>query len=250
MMANLICQICPSCRLYIARLDERPNRSDSSRQITMESAIRAVKWAVDCNVDIISMSWTIDSTTEDPNKAIAAAENQNILMFCSASDHGSTSSDNCYPASSKKCIRIGAATVFGDKCSWVPDQYDFLLPGKNIPFKWECQDGVSSWYESGSSLATALAAGLAGLLLYCDRAVNEGGGNPVLHTKTGMEKLFRNMAATNHHKFLRADIWFNNTFRRYAKSAGASADKLADMSWSDECKIALKNLLEEMNNVF
>ena len=41
MMADLICKICPSCRLYIARLDERPSRSDSTRQITPESAALA-----------------------------------------------------------------------------------------------------------------------------------------------------------------------------------------------------------------
>lgn len=40
MMADLITQICPPCRLYVARLDERPRRSDSGRQITIESAIK------------------------------------------------------------------------------------------------------------------------------------------------------------------------------------------------------------------
>lgn len=38
MMADLICKICPSCRLYVARLDERPGRSDSTRHITIDSA--------------------------------------------------------------------------------------------------------------------------------------------------------------------------------------------------------------------
>jgi hypothetical protein len=41
MMADLICQICPSCRLYVARLDERPSRLDLSRQITITSAAEA-----------------------------------------------------------------------------------------------------------------------------------------------------------------------------------------------------------------
>jgi len=38
MMADLICKICPSCRLYVARLDERQGRSDSTRHITIDSA--------------------------------------------------------------------------------------------------------------------------------------------------------------------------------------------------------------------
>ena len=41
MMADLICRICPSCLLYVARLDERPSRLDLSRQITTKSAADA-----------------------------------------------------------------------------------------------------------------------------------------------------------------------------------------------------------------
>lgn len=52
-----------------------------------------VRWAIDCKVDVISMSWTIelvhraDLAEPDPvQSAIKAAEGKNILMFCSASD--------------------------------------------------------------------------------------------------------------------------------------------------------------------
>jgi hypothetical protein len=38
MMADLITQICPLCKLYVARLDERPSRSGSGRNITIKSA--------------------------------------------------------------------------------------------------------------------------------------------------------------------------------------------------------------------
>ena len=41
MMADLICRTCPSCRLYVARLDEHPSRLDLSRQITTKSAAEA-----------------------------------------------------------------------------------------------------------------------------------------------------------------------------------------------------------------
>jgi hypothetical protein len=277
MMADLIRQICPSCRLYVARLDERPSRSDSSRQITMESAAEAVKWAVDCRVDIISMSWTIDGTTaetQDVDKldsAIAEAKKQNILMICSTSDNGSFSSDNYYPAKSTECMRIGAATALGDKCTWVPDQHDYLLPGKNIPFKWVRQDGVSSWYESGSSLATALAAGLAGLLLYCDRAVNDGAGDSTewrkLRSKNSMTNMFRKLAiSSKEHKFVRPDIWFDLKFRtsvqdmdlkqalgvsgrhKTSKTADAPPPKLSEMQWSETSKEVLRSFLQDLKS--
>ncbi|KAI1824956.1 hypothetical protein F4861DRAFT_538412 [Xylaria intraflava] len=279
MMADLICRICPSCELYIARLDERPSRSDSSRQIM------AVKWAADCRVDIISMSWTIDGTSTPANDisafeaAIAEAKKQKILMFCSTSDHGSISSDNYWPAKSNECIRIGAATALGDRCTWVPDQYDYLLPGKHVPFKWKRQDGVTSWYETGSSLSTALAAGLAGLLLYCDRAVNREGDvrsqdsaapRNELHTKSGMTNVFNNLALmSKDHRFLRADVWLDRKFRAYVrenearlelasmnpnslpygKSASRESPNFSELQWSDECKDALRRLLDEMKSV-
>ncbi|KAJ8130647.1 hypothetical protein O1611_g2983 [Lasiodiplodia mahajangana] len=216
------------------------------------------------------MSWAIDGTTAEAKDilafeaAIAEAKKQNILMFCSTSDHGSISSDNYWPAKSNECIRIGAATALGDKCTWVPDQYDYLLPGKHIPFKWQRQDGVSSWYETGSSLSTALGAGLAGLLLYCDRAVHPESGvgsqgsaalrNP-LYTKSSMTNIFRNLAAVSKdHKFLRADIWLDRKFRNYVRendgNAGPEdvAKKLSELQWSDESKKALRRLLAEMTS--
>ncbi|KAF4614364.1 hypothetical protein G7Y89_g15373 [Cudoniella acicularis] len=178
LMADLICQLCPSRRLYVARLDE-----SSSRQITTESAAEAgplgfaVKWAVSQKVDIICMGWTIEASSANSEglsmlrSAIAQAKDCEILMFCATSDQGTISGENSYPSAWGNSIRIGAADAFGDRCTWVPDQFDYLLPGKEIPFKWQESGGVSS----GSSLATALAVGLGGLLLYCDRVVNGGG---------------------------------------------------------------------------
>lgn len=165
------------------------------------------------------MSWTIAATSVDSKElsmlrsAISDAKENNILMFCSTSDQGSISSGNCIPGAwSDSCIRIGAATNLGDKCTWVPEEFDFLLPGKDIPFKWKRPDGILSWYESGSSLATAIGAGLCGLLLYCDRVVNER--NPRYQSRSEIVKLFTRMAATSKNKFPRADIWFDEKYRQ------------------------------------
>ena len=62
-------------------------------------------------------------------------------------------------------------------------------------------------------MATALAAGLDGLLLYCRRAANEG--NPTdFRKKEKISKLFKRMAATSRdYRFPRADMWFDIKFR-------------------------------------
>jgi Subtilase family len=233
-------------------------------------------------VDIISMSWTIEATRTDSKdlalfeEAINEAKKKDILMFCATSDQGSISSENCYPGKWGNCIKIGAATAFGDKCTWVADgHYDYLLPGKNIPFKWKRPDGFSTWYESGSSLSTALASGLSGLLLYCDRVVN---GKESRNFRTeAMSDLFRNLAVTSKdHKFLRADVWFSKKFQGYFQESSSASQVLANMQarngqteimplsgakssslkplsqipWSEESSQALGRLLAEMKASF
>ena len=177
-MASIISSICPEVSLYVARLDERVSqRSRSNAQFTTKSAAEAIRWATSCDVDIISMSWTIeaainDEGTTDLKEAVAQAHRKKILMFCSTSDQGSSAQDACYPRDIDGCcIRIGGASDSGDTLSWVnADKVDFLLTGKNYPFK-NNENKIAS-YESGSSVATAAASGLAGLLLYCGRILD------------------------------------------------------------------------------
>ena len=212
------------------------------------------------------MSWTIEASLTDSKdlalfeEAIKEANNKNILMFCATSDQGSISSENCYPGKWGNCIKIGAATALGDKCTWVPnDHFEYLLPGKDIPFKWKRPDGISSWYESGSSLSTALAFGLSGLLLYCDRVV-KGKEPRGFHTKTAISGLFRKPAVTTMGtKYVRADYWFGKRFRSYIQlvrnekaetqfrsSVNTSSEPLSQLRWSEESRLALARLLTEM----
>ncbi|KFY88353.1 hypothetical protein V498_06812 [Pseudogymnoascus sp. VKM F-4517 (FW-2822)] len=287
MMADLICRICPSCQLYVARLDESTNRNDMSRQITVKSAAEAVEWAVACKVDIISMSWTIEGRAEAQDsmdleslqKAISHAESAQILMFCAASDQGSNATGNFYPGEWKKCIKIGAATALGDKCTWVPnDQIEYLLPGKDIPFKRRAPEGFSTVHESGSSLATALASGLAGLLLYCDRVTPVDKKDP-LKSREKMSDAFRKLAGGVYSKsgkaFVGAHTFFGTKFWEYVREVAAAneikeikeineinrAETNGDNSkavvkprsrparpteWSDEARKALSSLMKEI----
>ncbi|KAF3912211.1 hypothetical protein ABW21_db0209351 [Orbilia brochopaga] len=237
-MASLICTVCPRVQLYVARLDEGSS-VDGRRQITAKSAAAAVEWATNNNVDIISMSWTIEIfgegaagkqkmhqvseehdddvealhervQNESPDiklltKAIKVAKDKNILLFASASDQGSASSRHCYPARAGGCITIGAATETGEMCAWVhPSQAKFCCPGVNVPFK--KANETTPKPQSGSSVATALAAGLAGLLLFCDRALYKE--KSILKSKKNMGTAFENLATGTDKQFPRVDDFF------------------------------------------
>ncbi|KAI0442366.1 hypothetical protein F4803DRAFT_551238 [Xylaria telfairii] len=175
MVAGLICRMCPKAKLYVARIDELPS-SGRQNLLTAESAAKAIQWAVKKKVDVICMSWTIernigqnDAGIEQLTAAIDEAERAKIIMLCAASDQGSDSKASL-PGSTQKCIRIGASTEHGDKCSWLHnDDYDYCFPGENVPFK-TGREGLVKLCN-GSSAATAIAAGSVGLLLYLNNLV-------------------------------------------------------------------------------
>lgn len=143
------------------------------------------------------MSWSIelgggpehDKGIGNLKEAIERAKGSNILMFCAASDQGASSKIN-YPATWGNCIRIGAATTTGEKLAWVGDDIDFLFPGENISFV--PTEGGPTINKPGSSVATALASGYAGLILCLERiygsnTVLKPNSYPTIKDKLGME---------------------------------------------------------------
>ncbi|RYP93507.1 hypothetical protein DL770_000391 [Monosporascus sp. CRB-9-2] len=175
-MASLICRVFPKAQLYVLKLEEYMNEN-SKRQITARSAARAVLAAIDRRVDIISMSWTIERTPnnasdiDDLESAIEAAAKEGILMLCAANDQG-VEHDKTFPAAcgrTKRIFKIGAANAPGWPAEYVnPKEVDFIFPGHNVLKERPGDRSVEkSKPLTGSSVATAIAAGLAALLLYC-----------------------------------------------------------------------------------
>ncbi|KAK3947892.1 hypothetical protein QBC32DRAFT_328222 [Pseudoneurospora amorphoporcata] len=226
LMAQLICDICPVARLYIAQLEPVP-RNDGRREFTQQSAIEAINWAVNRGVDIISMSWSIHSggsTIKELESALKKAIDKKIVMFCSSIDEGPMVDDNTYPGRTGHCIKIRASTGDGARLSWVSaNNSDFLLPGdESVHVKRQNgQSGTGSRRGYGSEVpaggssmvSTALASGLAGVLLYCDRLTRSSMapselalGLNDLQSLAAMRRAFKTMAAKSEdHKFLR--VW-------------------------------------------
>ncbi|KAI0440206.1 subtilisin-like protein [Xylaria telfairii] len=184
-MAYLVRRVCPEARLYVLKLD--PVKKQSSITFSIESATKAIEWAIKKKVDIICMSWAIDEIQKHDNKedkrvtalkkaVRQAAETENILLFCAWPDKGAGVKNTTYPRSlSDKIFAIAAGTNEGRLSPQAGDgEPDLVLPGVElaIPMGLNKQGtGVARKYNyhTGSSLSCALATGLAAMLLYCTR---------------------------------------------------------------------------------
>lgn len=127
------------------------------------------------------MSWATKPPDTENDKiafdnAIRKAHLKNILMFCSAIDQGKFE-DFTYPHASNpnSTFKIGAATATGVTPDFVSDKdLKFIFPGHEVVLGSPYDDvsdrrflGFAS--HTGSSVATALASGLAALVLECVR---------------------------------------------------------------------------------
>ncbi|KAL6817437.1 peptidase S8/S53 domain-containing protein [Trichoderma camerunense] len=123
------------------------------------------------DVDIISMSFAISEKTDELELACNAAAAHGIVLLCSTHDEGLGVSTT-YPASFHNTITITACDDYGKVLRPGPSSdtgsFQYKVQGQSvaagvIPFL------DSDDYISGSSVATAITAGLSSLILSCDR---------------------------------------------------------------------------------
>lgn len=179
---------------------------------------------------------------ESLQEAVRRASNHNIVMFCSTSDQGSMTNDhNCYPGDFGGCIRIGSASNTGDAMAWVKvEKVDFLLPGSNVPFS--VTEGKTNLHESGSSIATAAASGLAAFLMACSWLLNKE--DNYFKDYNNMKRAFQNLAQG--HKFTAVSERLEKLFMRKLERILGKDEKTVSelpMEWSDECERALGEII-------
>ncbi|KAL7964342.1 hypothetical protein HDV63DRAFT_274884 [Trichoderma sp. SZMC 28014] len=169
-MARCIRDVCPMAELYIARLDD--SGKYENQKFTIPSCCDALRWAIDMEVDVISMSWTFkrkysgETQEQEFVNLIAEAESKNILLFGSLPDEKLVGDLKPFvPVGVNGVIKIGSATAFGESSK--ENKYakpDFILPGEEIPSL------AAGKPAKGSSFSTAYASGLAAMVLYCLKA--------------------------------------------------------------------------------
>ncbi|KAH6627368.1 hypothetical protein F5144DRAFT_534928 [Chaetomium tenue] len=196
-MAKLIHRLCPKIELYVAKLGDWTDKERVERlgeRSTAENAANAVDWAIRRNVHIISMSWSlvkVDANKEQIamlDSKIQEAARKGIIMYCAAADQGQYGSDlELYPAraDTKHVKAVGSARENGAASTSVdPSQVEYLFPGEEI-------EGLGK--RKGSSAATALASGLAALVLCCfEKQLGKGGSSRIANPKN-MHEVFEKL---------------------------------------------------------
>ncbi|OPB46193.1 hypothetical protein A0O28_0063140 [Trichoderma guizhouense] len=188
-MASMILRVCPMAKIYPIRLKTYDVNGGKS-QIDRKYAAKAIEAALAKNATIISMSWTLpkssaeNETKDELHEILEVAVKRKVIMFCSSPDAGKFTELD-YPSGPwrSRFFRIGAARADGTVFEWTTeDGISFVLPGVDVVKEQagrtssETQSfGVTSRvadfkYETGSSVATALAAGLAAMIIYCVKA--------------------------------------------------------------------------------
>lgn len=253
-MANMIARVNPWVSLIVMRIQDQGDRSSpagGSIRIHARGAARAIEDAIIRDADIISMSWTIrtmvtpstGNTKEDVSvtalrNAIKKATAKGILMFCSASDNLQQTSSDSLPFSqaSNHIFRVGAAGLTGqrDGATEEHETISWFLPGKQVAEDFNPRSTEILQYHDGSSVATALAAGLASLVIYICVVLQEldsGKGETFANyakwlrrDRDNMNKVFNNMTNNNYDKKY-LPVWY--TF-------GECADAILAKNITDE----------------
>ncbi|KAJ6028111.1 hypothetical protein N7540_003687 [Penicillium herquei] len=213
-MGRLITDMCCNMHLYVARIERSP-----ASGIPHKAAAAAVKWALRENVDIISMSWTIPKNDSENcfKDAIAEAVKENKLLFCALrEEENALIHDGYHPVGLPQVFKIGSATRAGNQVNSHSGDYnhvDFILPGLDVL---DDDEGCKSL--NGSSVATALASGLAALILYCAELVDQDAeetGKPQKYAQSlrdisKMKLVFKRLSDQSHNRrFPEVQRFFN-----------------------------------------
>lgn len=147
------------------------------------------------------------SEVEELRKALKRAIDNKILLFGAASDRGNniSSHEEVLPGRAPGVFFIGAADNLGRPNEHVEPDCNFLLPGG---------DGTKEY--QGSSFSTALAAGLAALILHCAEVSGFCLKYPTAREDLGvhdhMYEVLKGLChdSQNHGKYIQASNFFNH----------------------------------------
>ena len=125
------------------------------------------------------MSWTTtkknDALEEALKNAVADSESHHpILLFCSGAEEG-VWSEKVYPAEHGVAIRVAAADKYGQLlANQDKDDVNIFIPGEDVKVEGpHYMENLQEAVVGGSSVATALASGIASLAMVLLRTFND-----------------------------------------------------------------------------
>ncbi|KAI1128238.1 peptidase S8/S53 domain-containing protein [Nemania abortiva] len=211
-MAKVITELNPHCRLLVAKV------GDSVMDMTVDRMIQAIRWAVKSKADIISVSAAFFKSNTHLQIAIRDAIQADIVVIASTAGEGHLQ-EEAFPANYPEVLKIAATDYRGrETAESLQNKADFMLPGDNIVAKTTFLGSDNPTDEvSGTSVATAIASGVASLVLACHRLSLSKQQSPELwrtHNKLKRElvrKVFRQMAADNTGNFVKPWLFFGGS---------------------------------------
>ncbi|WP_455716664.1 S8 family peptidase [Anaerosporobacter sp.] len=151
----------PNIELYSARVLDETNSAPTSR------VVDAIDWAIEKNVNIISISFGIDSDADNLKDAIQRAYNAGILIIAAAGNDGNVE----YPAAYDEVIAVGSVNSNGEisPSSSKGEEIEIVAPGELVKSTGAFGGEVVS---SGTSMAVPHVVGVASLLWEKDPSVS------------------------------------------------------------------------------
>jgi subtilisin family serine protease len=158
--------VAPACTIYSVKV------MDSRGSGNFDWIVNGLNWAIDKNVDIISMSLGCSAPYSRMYDAIKRAYDKGIILVAAAGNDGQMDAgdDMGYPARYDEVIAVGSvdANMSASYFSSVGQELDIMAPGGNI---YSTFPGNRYAVLSGTSQATPFISGVSALILAKHRSV-------------------------------------------------------------------------------
>ena len=176
-------------------------------RVDILTAVQAIDWAQSaCKADIVTMSFGFSDDKLSISKAIRSAvnnSNESVLFFAAAANSGANEKE-MFPARHECVISMRGTNSNGQFQDFNPprnpwERMVFGTLGLEVPAASLSNEATEEVSRSGSSIATAVAAGMAGMLLgYVDSKTSKSTYHAVrnrLRTRKGMLAIFEALAS-------------------------------------------------------
>lgn len=159
-IVKILLNLAPFADIYVARVSQF-----HKERVSPDSISGAISWAVNQDVDIISMSCGFELENPSVIESLNAARLKGCVMFASSVSDSATGTLQ-FPTSRYGVIKVHSADGYGQSSAFnpPPSRHDnnFTFLGEGLPL--ELKNGNAA-YSSGTSFATPVAAAIAALLL-------------------------------------------------------------------------------------
>ncbi|KAF4974768.1 hypothetical protein FZEAL_8365 [Fusarium zealandicum] len=190
-IAELIFRFAPEAELYVAKITGQVS-SNIPFGASRANVTQAVEWAMDQGVDIISMSFGLDTRNDELDEILNRAAVSGIILMAAAGNHGNNW-PRAFPATNRNVIGIHASNGKGKDGGIspqpVPHDDNFMTLGIAISVTWENKEVI----KSGTSFATPIAAAIAASVLEIARRTIPMTAQQErrLYSCEGMRQIFR-----------------------------------------------------------